>query len=166
MTMKILFSTAGRRNWPRNRTRTLSSTVNRKPWIIKLNQSNKASWWKRSRRQMKGKMKICCMVFTLRETNFFIYRVSFLRAKPARCHMATGVIIWMLWCTSTAKSVLWAWILWVGDTWNALHEYEFLTVLCIYKQLDLVPENSPVIAVPITLSVSTTGTYVRGEWHE
>lgn len=97
---------------------------------------------------------------------FFIFRVSCLQAKPPRCHMATGVIIWMLWCTSTAKSVLWAWILWVGDTWNALHEYEFLTVLCIYKQLDLVPENSPVIAVPITLSVSTTGTHVWGEWHE
>lgn len=91
------------------------------------------------------------------ELFFFIYRAGCLQAKPSWCHMATGVIIWMLWCTSTAKSVLWASMLRVGDTWNTLHEYEFLTVLCIYKQLDLVPENSPVIAVPITLGVWTGG---------
>lgn len=49
----------------------------------------------------------------------------------------------MLWCTSTARvpkrSALSVWILWVGDTWNSAYEYESLTVLCIYKQSDLVP---------------------------
>lgn len=40
--------------------------------------------------------------------------------------------------------------LWAGDTWNAPHEYESPTVLRIYKQLDVVPVNSLVIAVPIT----------------
>lgn len=52
---------------------------------------------------MKGKIKISQMHFALRSTCFIsmAYRAVCLQAKPSWYHMATAVIIWMLWCTST-----------------------------------------------------------------
>lgn len=51
---------------------------------------------------MKGKIKISQMHFALRSTCFIsmVYRAVCLQAKPSWYHMATAVIIWMLWCTS------------------------------------------------------------------
>ena len=55
--------------------------------------------------QIKEKMKICHMHFALRKSCFIYkeYRAVCLQAKPSWYHMATAVIIWMLWCTSTAR---------------------------------------------------------------
>lgn len=83
-------------------------------------------------------MKICHMHFALRKSCFIyvVYSAVCLQAKPSS-YMATAVIIWMLWCTSTArvprecarslntlsrwhlKCTVWIWIL--DSALHALH---------------------------------------------
>ena len=108
--------------------------------------------------------KTCLMHFALWEScSFFLSTERFAcKLKLPWCRTATGIIIlYALEHVCGRRVCSWAWILWAGDNWNALHEYEFLTVPCILKQLDSLQENSEVIGVPVSLGVWTWGTNVE-----